>query len=339
MTQYPSSTRRASASRLLPAVLVLVNLFAIAYLVYGFERMADTVSARLSVLEQTVRLSRLEAISSHEGLGFNACLEHLQYWAPKLQETSRGTVEFFDVEERVEDTVETMALIDGAYDQIERVLTSGFAADEVTTNDEVRKWLLFAAQTADPVRGRKLLARVARADDLVLSSRLRVIAMHELLKIDKKLTGELLHEILTSESASGRPIRPGDQSRPKRGRQQQFFNFIDTYVASGHKDVEKTLTRILTKPIYYDTITLQKCVEALGTMKARNAMSIVQRLYWQPAPIPGQVPNPLFRMKCFVAVMDTMGAQAKDFMREVDVQERDTSIRRKLNEYKKLYPY
>ena len=103
--------------------------------------------------------------------------------------------------------------------------------------------------------------------------------------------------------------------------------------------MENTLLRILGDTQYYDTITVQKSVQALGELKSVAAVERIQKLYRQQSPIPGQIPNALFRMKCLIAVVNTLGADAREFLREVDLVEKDTAIRARLNDYKKQFNY
>ena len=97
--------------------------------------------------------------------------------------------------------------------------------------------------------------------------------------------------------------------------------------------------RMLTRTEYYETITVQRCVEALGRMKSKMSASRIQELFWQQAPIPGQVPNPLFRRKCMIAVVEALGEDAVTFLKKVDRQESDAGIRAKLNDYKKQFDF
>ena len=287
-------------------------------------------------LKFSIDLLRYESTSHYEGKGFNALLDHLTYWAPQLQTSNKGTVEFYKVGDRVEAVVETMGQLRDVFPQIEAVLQQGgITAEDPATDDEIRKWLLRAAHSADPDKGRDLYANLLRAKDGSISSRMRMIAVNALFEDDKKLTGEILHEILANENARGIQ-RPGAQTaRSRRGQQPQFYNFIKYYVASEHPDVNKTLMQILDRP-EHDLLTLQECTKFLGERKVRPAAKRLKELYWeQHSPHAGKVPNPLFRMKILNAVAKIEGADAVEFLKEVDRKEGDTSIRNRLNELRK----
>ena len=338
MSEIPTPNSRPLRLTGLIASLILLTLVTL-----GLGASNWTMREEVSQLREQSRelkfsidLLRYESTSHYEGKGFNALLDHLTYWAPQLQTSNKGTVEFYKVEDRVENVVEIMGQLRDVFPQIETVLRQGgITAEDPATDDEIRKWLLRAAHAANPDKGKALYAELLRAARPGVSSRMRMIAVTALFDTDKKLTGEILHEILSNENARGIQ-RPGAQTaRARRGQQPQFYNFINYYVASGHPDIDKTLMQILDRP-EHDLLTLQACTKFLGERKVRPASKRMKALYWdQHSAHAGKVPNPLFRMKLLNAIAEIEGADAAEFLKDVDRKEGDKGIRNRLNELRK----
>lgn len=317
-------------------IVLNVLVLGIGFATWSLRKEVTSLRRQSDQVKFAVDLLRYEATSQYEGKGFNALLDHLTYWAPQLQESNAGTLEFFKIEERVENLVEVMSQLPGVFPQIDATLRDGgVAAEDPATDDEIRKWLLRAGHAADPDKGKLLYTDLVRADKIDVSSRLRRIAVNALFEIDKKLTGEILHKILTNENARGIQ-RPGAQLGPtRRGRQPQFYNFIEYYVASEHPDINRTLMQILDRP-EHDLLTLQACTKFLGQRKVRPAVGRLKAMFWdQHTPHAGKVPNPLFRMKILNAIVKIEGSDAKEFLKEVDRKEGDTSIRNRLDQLRK----
>ena len=281
---------------------------------------------RMADLESAVHLFRFERTSQYEGIGFNALLEHLQYWSPYLQKADPGFSEKFEIPIRVRRIVATMASQPGAFDQITEAL-AGDSYDAGASEDETRKWLLQAAITADPERGRDLYARYAEAVEVAASPRLRKIAADQLFLADKVRAGEVLHRVLRASVDS-------DKTQVDR----LIPDFIDLYDNSGHPEAEIILQRILGHAVSYDLITVQKCISALGRRKCQDAAETIMALFWQQAPSP--YPNPLFRVKCLEAVAeilkDTDRETLRSFVDDVDIRESNATVRARLEEIKKL---
>lgn len=335
-TPNPASAPRRPVGPILSLAVLTVLLLGLGFAIWTLRSEVSGLRRQSDQLKFAVDLLRYEATSQYEGKGFNALLDHLTYWAPQLQTANDGTLEFYKIEKRVEDLVDTMGQLPDVYQQIDAALRDGGAtAEDPATDDEIRKWLLRAAHAANPDKGKALYTELLIADRIDVSGRLRRIAVQALFEIDKKLTGEILHKILTNENARGIQ-RPGAQSGSgRRGRQPQFYNFIEFYVASEHPDVNKTLMQMLGHP-EHDLLTLQACTKFLGQRKVRPAVAQLKALYWdQHTPHAGQVPNPLFRMKLLNAVVEIEGQNAKEFLVEVDRKEGNTAIRNRLNELRK----
>ncbi|MHC4898951.1 MAG: hypothetical protein ACYTGW_17805, partial [Planctomycetota bacterium] len=228
---HPSapSPRRHSVLAWSLVVFLLANVVAAAYLILGFGGM----QGRLHKLEQAVLLYELERVPPpgyREAFGFKALLNHLTYWAPKLQvaDVARGDDRI--IEAKVRGIVDGMAALGpDVYSLIESTyLKGGVLTKDPATNDEVRRWLLLAARGADNERGTALIVQTMRAKDLHVSQRLRWMAADILLAgrdEDKHLVGEVLHEVLTTE----------------RDSDAQFFQFVIRYQGTGHPEIERTM--------------------------------------------------------------------------------------------------
>ena len=281
---------------------------------------------RMTHLETSVDLFRYERTSQFEGIGFNALLEHLQYWSPYLQSADPGYAELFEIPARVRRIVATMASQPGAFEQITEAL-EGDRYGAGPSEDETRKWLLQAAITADPERGRDLYARYVEAVEVTPTPRLRKIAAQQLFMADKARVGEILAGVLRASLES-------EETQANR----LIPDFIDLYDHSEHPDAEIILQRILGRAVDYDLITVQKCIEALGRRKCQDAVDRIMELYWRQDPSP--FPNPIFRIKCLEAVTDILKDTDRDSLRsfidEVDIREGSVTVRAKLEEIKKL---
>ncbi len=335
----PAPPRPSSRPPILAVALIVLNVLGLGFVAVEYRAMRQELGALREDSDRmkfAVDLLRFESTSHYEGKGFNALLDHLTYWAPHLQNANEGTSEFFKVEKRVEDAVEIMGQLPDVFPTIAATLRSGeVTAEDPATDDEIRKWLLRAAHLADPEQGIKLYADLLRATEIDASGRLRRIAVTELFEFDKQLTGEILHKILTNENARGIG-RPGAQTGGgRRGKQPQFYNFIEYYVASKHPAVVTTLMQILSRP-EHDLLTQQECVKALGKLKVVAAIERLKSLYWeQHSPQAGRVPNPLFRMKILNAVIEIEGDKAAPFLKKIDRLEGNTAIQNRLTELRK----
>lgn len=334
----PSHARPTSPNRWLLPALNLVLLGAVASLLVANWYAMRGSRQQLDRLVHTVDLLRWESLTEFEGLGFNALLEGLTRWAPELQKSDRTTTQFAAIEGKMQNITSTMAWLPDGFQQVENAfLQGGAATDDPATNDEIRKWLLIAAQKADPGRAEDLLAKVLSADEVESTTRLRKFAAEELVLADKARAGELLHRILHEESSSGVSPPGGRQLSPhKRKLRRSYFTFVELYAATGHVAIEKTLLQILARQSD-DQMTIQTAVEALGQHGTARAAPQLIELYWRPRPGAGAIGTPLLRAKCLDAVVALLGAESADFLREVDAKETDPGIRAKLNEYKKRF--
>jgi hypothetical protein len=301
----------------LGAILVIVTILLV------------TTGRDLRELKQTVDLLRYESTSQYDGVGFNALLDHLQYWGRTMERADPATVQWFDTEARVNSIVASMAMLDGGFDQIQAAL----AVDSVAiaggrTDDETRKWLLRAAYGSDHDRGKELFARYLAADEYKPTNRLRLFAATELFSVDRTRAGEILAQIL-----SGTPDSiDGDQSRRALDP-----NLIDLFAESGHKDVDLILQRILGRAVHYELIPVQKCIEALGRRGCVDAVEQIMELYKSQGPTLD--PSPTFRVKCLDAVVDILRDRDRErlgeFIAQVDLTEASLTVRARLEEHKR----
>lgn len=321
-------------SLLLPllGVALLANAGGAIYMAQRFAGM----EARLAAAETAVQQYRFERTSTYGGIGFNALLDHLARWAPELQKGG-NLADRKEILERVEEIVHSMAQLQGSGSMIAAALRGGdAAADDPASQDELRKWLLRAAYGNDDKLGLQLYEQVLRNEGFAqdCSSRLRLVAARNLLDIDRERCGEILHELIRADSSSTRQL--SKQSLRKGQMRGNFFNFIDCFVATDHPRVDQTLMRLL-KLQDIDLIALQTCVTHLGERRYQPAAADIKQLYFKQQPVPGQVPNPIFRRKCVVAVDLIEGAKAKPFFAKVDQRESDLAIQELLNKIKLKY--
>ena len=193
MSENPTPNSASAPRRPLVPILSLavltVLLLGLGFAIWTLRSEVTGLRRQSDQLKFAVDLLRYEATSQYEGKGFNALLDHLTYWAPQLQTANDGTLEFYKIEKRVEDLVDTMGQLPDVYQQIDAALRDGgVTAEDPATDDEIRKWLLRAAHAANPDKGKALYAELLIADRIDVSGRLRRIAVQALFEIDKKLT-------------------------------------------------------------------------------------------------------------------------------------------------------
>ncbi len=336
MTEFstPKPSSRANPGRRILCILVLCNALALIYLAYE----ARQVRAELSALQESnatmataLDLYRYERSDQYGGLGVQALISHLCKWAPKLQESDPASGSYEAIEKRVQNIVQATSILGkDAYPSLESAfLEGGPASDDAQTNDEVRKWLLRAAYTADPEQGLNLLTNAMRGTQFIVSARLRKFACWELLSLDKAAAGEVLHTILTTESASMSGTRSNNKLLGSLSKQQPgFYDFIKPFVTTGHPKTETTLLMILGRA-EHDSNTKQECVKALGELKSTKAVSKIRDLYNTQ---PNRKPNPIFRRHCIEALAKIQGSEACEFLQEASLKESDQGLNRRIQE-------
>ena len=266
-------------------------------------------------LARAVQLFRFERGS--KGLGATALIEQLRFWAPLLDLSTTPQREINAIQAKVADILQAFEDIGkDAYDPT----LAAFRQAKPTQEDELRRWLLEAMIRVDRDRARELLATCVRGWEFDVTPRVRLIAGHQLLDLDKPHAAKLLSEIMRYESGKGI-----DRSRLSPELQQKlaalpappeqmkmFFNLVDLFVATGAADVEEQLLVVATRPDQ-DLTTVQTCVKHLGQLRAKRASKAIRKLFDAP---PEMTINPIFQNHCLDAIAAIDGAEACDYFRE-----------------------
>lgn len=296
------------------------------------EHRLERVEGTARNIERAVQLYRFEQ-QGKQGLGLNALLEQVRFWAPQLGDATTLPAQVPIIERRLEEVLDALkALGPDAYDALERTFLQARPGVDL----ELRRWLMRAMTTLEPRRAEGFLGKVAAGLEVPVSPLCRLSAIDRLLELDRELAGKILREILLRESHRGlNPARMGagaasriPESGTTIGPWSGFFNFVDRFVASGHPDTESVLIMLLGRP-EHDLATIQECVKALGRLRSERAVPHIERLFREP---PGRFANPLFRNHCLQALADISGAKACDFFRRAQRREKDELVRKKLTE-------
>ena len=310
------------------AVFLLLNVLAVGYQVQAL----GTAQGQLHKLQQAVRLYELERVPPPgytEAFGYKALLNHLLYWGPKIQVADAATGDKAIVREKVRGIADAMAALGpDIYPFIEETyLKGGVLTKDPATNDEVRNWLLLAARGADNARGTELIVDTLR-DKLIrdkkfpVSQRLRLMAAKMLCAgrdEDKRLAGEVLHEILTTD----------------RSGNTDLFNFVIEYQGTGHAKTEETMLMLLGRR-EHNRMTVQKAIQYLGQIKSDEAIEPVKKLFLNPPWRTGD--NAYFRAICLNVLDEIMGSDIVPFLEEVDRKEDSAFVRNRINDLRKKYP-
>jgi HEAT repeat protein len=187
--------------------------------------------------------------------------------------------------------------------------------DPQRDHDEVKQ-LLEAAYRVDPKQGTQLVQDVLLGLKLP-APRLRWYAAHILTERDKPLAQQLLRRVLETESYRGvNPERAAAQNLPipdlAAVAQTGFNNFVTAYVRTDDPKMEDTLLQVLGR-VEHDAITIQECIEALGTRRCARAVDPIKKLYRDP---PLHQQNPLFLVKCVDAISEILGEEARPWLED-----------------------
>ncbi len=302
------------------------------------ERRLEEAAKKSEEIERVLQLYRFEQTST-AGLGIDALLEKLAYWAPQLERAGTPAAELPAIRKYVEDV---LAAVKGLGAEAYPAVMRKFEATKARGEDELRKWLGRAAYAADRVRGKELWIDVLRGLQFPVSQRLREVAADELLELDRATAGRLLREILGYESSSGIDERRIPREYVERypdavyahaGHRPGFFNFVSRYVASGDPASEETLIMLLGRH-EQDLMTVQECVKELGRLRSRAAVEKIQKLYAAP---PAIQQNTIFQRHCLEAVGQILEREACDWFAQVQRSERDEVLAAKLVELRQRY--
>lgn len=306
------------------AAFLLANVVAVVCLILALRKAGD----RLLQLEQAVRLYEYERVPPagySEAFGFKALLNHLMYWAPKLPVADVARGERDVIEAKLRSIVDAMATRPDNYSLIETAyLSPGHLTGQPMVSDEIRRWLLLAACGANHEQGSALIAKTTRKQlpgTIQVSARLRQQAIKILLEgqdDDRRLAGDLLHEILTQERDGG----------------AQFFNFVALYQGSGHPKIEHTMLMLLGRREHH-RMTVQQAVDYLGRVKSKEAIEPLKRLFKTPPWRTGD--NQIFRDKCLTALDGILGSEIEPFLKEMSRIETNAFVRNRIDLLRKKY--
>ncbi len=265
---------------------------------------------------ETQRVLQLLRAEQRAGVGgADAIVSQLRFWAPKLQTAATPAAEIPQIERRIHDLLEgaTALGVDATAS-----FTSAYLKAKPVEDDEFRKWLLRALLAADPARGKEIAIQSVRGLQFPVSPRTREYAADELIRVDRVAAGQLLRDILHYESSRGVDAdRIPQEFREKfpeavyahGGHFPGFFNFVARYCETDDPERIPTLIMLLGRN-QHDLTTTQEVVKQLGTLKARDAVEEIQRVYREP---PGISDNPIFRNHCLEALGKILGREACPF--------------------------
>lgn len=281
-----------------------------------------------SHLSETMQLYRLEQ-SSKQGLGLSALLDQLCYWAPRLSNAATPAAERPAIQERLVAIVEAMRALDPHHTG-DRLLTALASSDD----PEVQRWLLRTLVEIDRDRGMEVLDRIVRGLDMHASPVLRIFAADELTRLDRERAGRALRAVLTAETHRGvdaSRLTAGDRERltaAPTGNNEQFYLFVDRYVATGDPEASEVLLMILGRANEHDPLTVQEAVKALGKLHSSDAAQPIQNLF----EVPPRNMHPMFRTHCLDALAAIEGTGALDYFRTALHDEQSEMVRRKLED-------
>ncbi|MHC5066360.1 MAG: hypothetical protein ACYTG5_20580 [Planctomycetota bacterium] len=342
MTQPEIITNR-QAGRALPLLLgaTLILILGAGYLHHRYldQRIDELQTVFDSLIEEVhstgdaVHLMRMERGS--EGLGIQAVIEQIRFWAPQLQYSSTLAAEVPRLNKILEDCNRAIAAIGAeAFPAIEAAIA------ENVDEDEARKALMKASYFADARLSEQLMERMLRGTQYSPSPRLRFIAADELLRVNRALAGQVLADILRSEAAMGvdrrlDPQDPNAQYLNPMGVKPfpQFFNFIARFASSGYEDKESVLLMILGRP-NHDINTYREVIRELAKLKSQDAVKYIKQLYERP---PGIEIRPLFKVDCLQALADIQGREAEPFFQKALLNATHQSVITKLKALIKQY--
>jgi hypothetical protein len=178
------------------------------------------------------------------------------------------------------------------------------------------KWLMEIAIRLDAKAGKQIAKEVLQGHRLPYP-RLRWWAADLLLSHDKPLAGQLLRQILLTESSRGVNLNRAQAAGIQAPSQAAyattgFNNFVQRYIRSEDSKLEETLTLLLTR-IEHDAITVQECIKELGKRKSLPALASIKKVYDNP---PLEQQNPLFLNICVNAVDKIEGEASVAWLEE-----------------------
>jgi hypothetical protein len=317
MTSPAHQTRRSTTAPLLTVALIGAIAFA-GYSWLQTETVLAAQDVRLKKVDETLEkmlgeITRMRLEQTSEGQGPTALLEKLKVYAPLTADARTTEPDFQNARRELKAIV--LAFESCGNDAWKPVTSRLREADAKADFDEI-KWLMEIAIRLDAKAGKQIAKEVLQGHRLPYP-RLRWWAADLLLSHDKPLAGQLLRQILMTESSRGVNLDRAQVAGIKAPSQAAyattgFNNFVQRYIRSEDSKLEETLTLLLTR-IEHDAITVQECIKELGERKTQSALASIKKVYDNP---PLEQQNPLFLNICVNAVDKIEGSASVAWLEE-----------------------
>jgi hypothetical protein len=189
-------------------------------------------------------------------------------------------------------------------------------ADPTKDFDEIKILMEIAIRLNAPAG--KQIAKEVLFGQRMPFPRLRWWAADLLLNHDKPLAGQLLRQILLTESSRGVDLSRAQSMGVPIATDKAAFattgfnNFVQRYIRSEDPRLEETLQLLLTR-VEHDAVTIQECIKELGARESIAAIDSIKKVYDNP-PLDQQ--NPLFLVICVRAVESILGKAAIPWLEE-----------------------
>ena len=317
MTLPATQPRRSTVTPLLSVALIGTLAFA----GYSGMKAENALAAQreqlqkngetLSELLGEVTRMRLEQTSV--GKGPDALLEKLKVYAPMTANARITEPDFQNAKKELVAIVRAFeSLGTSAWEPITKRLREVDARKDF---NEIKVLTEIAIRLNGPA-GKQIAKDVLQGRRLP-SPRLRWMAADLLLSHDKPLAGQLLRQILMTESSRGidlNRVQGNGQPIPDKAAfaTTGFNNYVQRYILSDDPKIEETLHVMLSR-IEHDAITIQDCIKELGRRKSTAALATIKKVYDNP---PLEQQNPLFLTICIRAVNEIEGKQAVEWFEE-----------------------
>lgn len=317
MTSPALQSGRSTVAPLLTIALIGAIGFA-GYAWLQTETVLASQDVQLKKVDETLEkmlgeITRMRLEQTSEGQGPAALLEKLKVYAPLTADARTAEPDFKNA------LLELKAIVrafESCGNDAWKPVTSRLREADAKKDFNEIKWLMEIAIRLDAKAGKQIAKEVLQGHRLPYP-RLRWWAADLLLSHDKPLAGQLLRQILMTESSRGVNLNraqvagiqvPGQAAYATTG----FNNFVQRYIRSEDIKLEETLTLLLTR-IEHDAITVQECIKELGKRKSRPALASIKKVYDNP---PLEQQNPLFLNICVNAVDQIEGEASIAWLEE-----------------------
>ena len=317
MTSPASSHGRSTTTTL----LIIVLLGALGFSGYSWWQTQTALTRQQEQIEQVAEtlqsmlgeITRLRLEQSSVGKGPAALLEKLKVYAPLTADSRITEPDFQNARKELVAIVRAFeACGKDAWTPVTDRLRE---ADPSKDFDEI-KWLMEIAIRLDAPAGKQIAKDVLFGQRLPFP-RLRWWAADLLISHDPPLAGQLLRQILLTESSRGVDItRSQGMGLPVPDKAAfattGFNNFVQRYIRSEDPKLDETLHLLLTR-VEHDSITIQECIKELGKRQYTPALDSIKKVYDNP---PNQQQNPLFLAICVRAIDEIEGKAAVEWLEE-----------------------